>query len=598
MKLTKIYSNQDEIFAPIFLNDGLNAVIAEIRKPENKEKDTHNLGKTTLARLLDFLLLAQRNKKQFLFKHLSMFESFVFFLEVQITSEKFLTIRRSVSKPSKISFKYHNEKHQDFTQLDDAHWDHAGVTFDRARNVLDSALDLRDLSPWSYRQITGYLLRTQNDYTDVFQLQKFKGKHETWKPFLAQVLGFESAFITEQYETEKKVDSAEKSLETVKTELGGLNLDSGKIEGLLQLKLRESEKKESLLSQFDFREEDAKLAEVTISDYDRELADLTTRRYYLNQSKSEIEESIKDNSILFDTEQAKQLFEEAGVLFKDQIKKDFDQLIEFNQAITEERKSYLEEDLKEINDELGNIKAQIENLSGERSKNLRFIKEVDVFEKYKSISRDLVKIKADIETLERQRENLKRLQELRSELRNIKSQLSEVQEEIEHNVDTINGDPNSRFSKVREYFSDIVEKVLSRKALLSVSVNQQGHIEFLAEILDDDGNSTSADLGHTYKKLLCVAFDLSILRVHLEGRFPRWLYHDGIFESLDNRKKENLLEVIHEYTDLGIQMIVTAIDSDLPARNTQDSPVFSNAQVVLRLHDEDSSGRLFRMASW
>lgn len=598
MKLTKIYSNQDGIFAPIFLNDGLNAVIAEIRKPENKEKDTHNLGKTTLARLLDFLLLAQRNKKQFLFKHLSMFESFVFFLEVQITSETFLTIRRSVSKPSKISFKYHSEKHQDFTQIDDAHWDHAGVTFDRARNVLNSALDLRDLSPWSYRQITGYLLRTQNDYTDVFQLQKFKGKHETWKPFLAQVLGFESAFITEQYETEKKVDNAEKSLETVKTELGGLNLDSGKIEGLLQLKLRESEKKESLLSQFDFREEDAKLAEVTISDYDRELADLTTRRYYLNQSKSEIEESIKDNSILFDTEQAKQLFEEAGVFFKDQIKKDFDQLIEFNEAITEERKSYLEEDLKEINDELGKIKAQIESLSGERSKNLRFIKEVDVFEKYKSISKDLVKIKADIETLERQRENLKRLQELRSELRNIKSQLSEVQEEIEHNVDTINGDPNSRFSKVREYFSDIVEKVLSRKALLSVSVNQQGHIEFLAEILDDDGNSTSADLGHTYKKLLCVAFDLSILRVHLEGRFPRWLYHDGIFESLDNRKKENLLEVIQEYTDLGIQMIVTAIDSDLPTRSSQDSPVFSNAQVVLRLHDEDSSGRLFRMTSW
>ncbi|PPK53553.1 uncharacterized protein YydD (DUF2326 family) [Marinobacter persicus] len=598
MKLTKVYSNKNETFAPIFLEDGLNAVIAEIRRPENKEKDTHNLGKTTLAKLLDFLLLAQRSNKQFLFKHLSLFESFVFFLEIQITSDKFITVRRSVAKPSKISFKYHNEKHKDFTQLDDPQWDHADVTFDRARNILNSALDLRDLSPWGYRQITGYLLRAQNDYTDVFQLQKFRGKHETWKPFLAHILGFESSFISEQYETEKRVDDSEKSLETVKTELGGLNLDSGKIEGLLQLKLRESEKKESLLSQFDFREEDAKLAEVTISDCDRELADLTTRRYYLNQSKSKIEESIKDNSILFDTEQARKLFEEAGVFFKDQIKKDFDQLIEFNKSITEERRSYLEEDLKEINDELDVIKAQIDNFAAERSKNLKFIKEVDVFEKYKSISKDLVRIKADIETLERQRDNLKRLQELRSELRNIKSHLSEVQEEIENNVDTINSAPNSRFSKVREHFSDIVEKVLSRKALLSVSVNQQGHIEFLAEILDDDGNSTSADLGHTYKKLLCVAFDLSILRVHLGGKFPRWLYHDGIFESLDNRKKENLLEVIQEYTGLGIQMIVTAIDSDLPKRNAQNSPVFEDTQIVLRLHDEDSSGRLFRMASW
>ncbi|WP_166263179.1 DUF2326 domain-containing protein [Marinobacter caseinilyticus] len=598
MKLSKVYSNRRDVFGPITLSAGLNAVIAEIRKPENRDKDTHNLGKTTLARLLDFLLLAQRNKKQFLFKHFSQFEDFIFFLELELGQDQYLTVRRSVSKASKVSFKYHTERHQDFVSLEENLWDHSCVTFEKARNILDSALNLLDLTPWSYRQITGYLLRTQNDYTDVFQLQKFKGKHETWKPFLAKVLGFESNVITEQYKIEKRIEEFEKSLETVRSEIGGLNLDSGKIEGLLQLKQRESEKKESLLSEFDFREEDAKLAEVIISDYDRELADLSTRRYYLNQSKIKIEDSIKENSILFDTDEAEILFHEAGILFKDQIKKDFDQLIEFNKAITEERKSYLKEDLEEINSELIIIKDEITKLSAERMKHLSFLKEVDVFEKYKSISKDLVKIKADIETLERQRISLKRLQDIRSDLRSIKGTLDEAQEKIESNVDRVNSDLNSVFSKVRGYFSDIVEKVLSRKALLSVSVNQQGHVEFLAEILDDDGNSTSADLGHTYKKLLCVAFDLAVLRVHLGGGFPTWLYHDGLFESLDNRKKENLLEVIREYSELGIQIIVTAIDSDLPARRPEGPPIFERSEIVLTLHDEDYSGRLFRMPSW
>jgi hypothetical protein len=36
-------------------------------------------------------------------------------------------------------------------------------------------------------------------------------------------------------------------------------------------------------------------------------------------------------------------------------------------------------------------------------------------------------------------------------------------------------------------------------ALLSVSPNQEGHLEFKAEILDESGNTTSADLGHTYR---------------------------------------------------------------------------------------------------
>ena len=52
------------------------------------------------------------------------------------------------------------------------------------------------------------------------------------------------------------------------------------------------------------------------------------------------------------------------------------------------------------------------------------------------------------------------------------------------------------------------------KALLSVFPNRDGYLDFKAEILDDSGNATSADLGHTYRKLLCIAFDLSILRAH------------------------------------------------------------------------------------
>ncbi|MCV6071111.1 DUF2326 domain-containing protein, partial [Escherichia coli] len=84
-----------------------------------------------------------------------------------------------------------------------------------------------------------------------------------------------------------------------------------------------------------------------------------------------------------------------------------------------------------------------------------------------------------------------------------------LQAQIEANVEKENSDQDSLFSAIRVFFNEIVEEVIDRKALLSVSPNQLGHLEFKAEILDESGNATSADLGHTYRKLLCIAFDLA-----------------------------------------------------------------------------------------
>lgn len=105
-------------------------------------------------------------------------------------------------------------------------------------------------------------------------------------------------------------------------------------------------------------------------------------------------------------------------------------------------------------------------------------------------------------------------------------------------------------------------------------------------------------MGHTYRKLLCIAFDLAVLRAHIEDRFPHFVYHDGVFESLDDRKKINLLNVIREYADLGVQSVITLIDSDMPPRVEAEVPAFAPDEIVLNLHDEGDEGRLFRMQVW
>jgi uncharacterized protein YydD (DUF2326 family) len=598
MKLSRLYSNKSGLFEPVDFIQGLNVVMAEIRLPENRDKDTHNLGKTTLGRLLDFCFLAKRDPKFFLFKHLDLFKDFIFFLEIELQDASFVTLRRGVEEATKISFKRHETGHQDLSALPLADWDHQDIPFDRARDLLDGLLDWRALKPWSFRKGLGYLLRSQDDFRDVFQLRKFASAHADWKPFLAHILGFDAQLVAQHYEKEEELTEKQATAQTIKNELGGSIEDISKIEGILLLKQKEAEKKQKLLDAFDFRTHDKDQTKQLVDDIDGRIATLNAERYSLTQNKKKILASLEEDQILFNPDEAQRLFEETGVLFKGQIKKDFQQLIAFNRAITDERRGYLQEERSEIEAELKRVNTELTTLGKKRSDMLSFLSGTDVFSKYKQVSDDMVTLRADITSLERQRGFLHRLQELRTGIRALTEERGHLQTQIEADVEKQNSDQDSLFSTIRLFFSEIVEEVINRKALLSVSPNQAGHLEFKAEILDESGNATSADLGHTYRKLLCIAFDMAVLRARIDDKFPRFVYHDGVFESLDDRKKENLLVVIRRYAELGLQPIITLIDSDLPVRTGENESVFGRGEIVLSLHDENEQGRLFKMKAW
>lgn len=598
MKLSRLYSNKPDIFEPVDFVDGMNVVMAEIRLPENRDKDTHNLGKTTLGRLLDFCFLAKRDPKFFLFKHFDLFKDFVFFLEIKLDDASFITVRRSVEDATKISFLKHETGHEDLDTMPMAAWDHQDVPFERARDLLDGLLDWRALKPWSFRKGLGYLLRSQDDFRDVFQLRRFASGHADWKPFLAHVLGFDARLVAQHYQKEEELTQKQATAQTIKNELGGSIEDISKIEGILLLKQKDAEKKQKLLDAFDFRAQDKDRTKQLVDNVDEHIARLNGERYSLTQTKKKIVASLEEDQILFDPDEAQRLFEEAGILFKGQIKKDFQQLISFNKAITDERRGYLQEERLDVEADLKRVNSELGVLGKRRSDILSFLSGTDIFSKYKQVSDDMVMLRADITSLERQRGFLHRLQELRTDIRALTEERGHLQTQIEINVEKQNADKDSLFTAIRLYFSEIVEEVINRKAVLIVSPNQAGHLEFKAEILDEAGNVTSADDGHTYRKLLCISFDMAVLRAHISDKFPRFVYHDGVFESLDDRKKENLLTVIRRYAAFGLQSVITLIDSDLPARAEDTGFFFEMDEVVLTLHDENEQGRLFKMRAW
>lgn len=595
MKLSKLYSNKTEIFEPIVFNRGLNVILGEIRLPKNKGKDTHNLGKTTLGRLIDFLLLSKKDKDFFLFKHEKIFKDFIFFLEVEVNEKSFLTVRRGVEQPSKISFKKHVKRCKDFSKLGLEKWDHENVPFEKAKYLLDSILNLEAIKPWTFRDEVGYLLRTQDDYSDVFKLKKYQSKEAYWKPYLAHILGFDSKSVQKLYKEEEFLKEKKDIAKTVQNELGEEEKDIGQIEGILHLKKEQAYKMQKVLDSFDFLEEDKDKTNELVNEIEEKIASLNDKRYYVEYNKRKINKSLEEDSILFNPDQAEKIFNEVGVLFKGQIKKDFEQLINFNKAITEERIGYLLEEKSELEQELLIIAKELNELSDKRTSYLAFISDTESFNKYKSLSNELVNEQSDIKLLEKQKTYLNKLYELQVQIQNIKKDIQLTIEGITKNVRAQVMNNKSMFSQIRLFFSEIINKIITRKALLNIKVNDWGHLDFKAEILDERSTATSADVGHTYKKLLCIAFDLAVINAYLNERFPKFAFHDGVLESLDDRKKENLIALLREFSCLGMQSIITVIDSDLPKNG---EITFSESEIVLRLHDQGISGRLFKIAAW
>ena len=354
------------------------------------------------------------------------------------------------------------------------------------------------------------------------------------------ILGFNAQLIASHYDIEEKLAAKDATAQTIKNELGGSIEDISKVEGMLLLKQQDAAKKQKLLDAFDFRAQDKGHTKELVDEIDDRIAALNAARYSLQQSRKRISASLEEDQILFNPDDAQIIFQQAGVLFQGQIKKDFQQLISFNRAITEERRGYLQSERTEVEAELTRVNGELNNLGKQRSGILAFLTATAMYSastrefptRWFSCALTSHRLNANEAFCIASRNSVQTFAHLARSEDICKRRLKE-------NVEKQNADNDSLFSAIRVYFSEIVEDVIDRKALLSVSPNRQGHLEFKAEILDEAGNSTSADLGHTYRKLLCIAFDLAVLRGHLDVKFPRFVFHDGIFESLDDRKKVN-----------------------------------------------------------
>lgn len=591
MILSKLYSNYPRKFKPVIFRDGLNVVLGSVTQPSKRDRDTHNLGKTLFAQVIDFCLMKKKDSKFFLFDH-SQFEDFVFFLEICGQDGEYITIRRSVAEGSKGSFKHHAEPNQDFSALPEEEWDHWLLAFVAARKLLDGALDLTVLAPWSYRNAVSYSLRSQKDYDEPFKLAKFAGSHSEWKPFLAHILGFDGQVVATGYEVEDQVAKLVTEEKQLIVRANGIE-DVDQLRGQIRIVENEVRTIQKEMDEFNFSPADERATRSLVSEIDSRLVELNEERYSLATDQSRINAALGVR-LYIDIQALEKLFNEAQVYFGDQVKKDYSALEDFNEELAIERDEYLRNDLAEIESRISVLTAEIADLNMQRASALSSLTDPRSISKYKRLTKQLVDLQTDLESLRRVERVLNELSAKKAEIRDANTRLEEIRSKLERSVKT----PPDKYDSIRGFFDEIVHRVIGQHANLFCRVNKENHLEFEVDILGETAKASNAGEGFSYGRLLCIAFDLAIMRAYVDEPFPHFVFHDGFLETLDDRKKLNLIDTSRDYCRLGIQHIVTIIESELPTLPDGEQFAFEEDEVVLTLSDRGQTGRLFKMPAW
>ncbi|MBQ1653997.1 MAG: DUF2326 domain-containing protein, partial [Bacteroidales bacterium] len=254
-------------------------------------------------------------------------------------------------------------------------------------------------------------------------------------------------------------------------------------------------------------------------------------------------------------------------------------------------KKYLKENLEKLRAEYNAVDEQIRSLESQKSEKLTFLTESDSYTKFKSYQKQLSVVESELLTLNEKLRLIDRSVEIQDEIKKIKLQLLQSKEEIQKEIG------RQKHADLRRIFNQIIVDVVGTNAIISIKQNDQGNVEYSAEYQNLQQISTSESDGTTYKKLLCAAFDLSLLIHYSNKSFFRFVYHDGIFEGLDDRIKVRLLDSVKSICQqYNLQYIVSMIDSDIP--KMQDGTLYpiQPSEICLQLNDRDDSGKLFKQS--
>ncbi|SHE50906.1 Uncharacterized protein YydD, contains DUF2326 domain [Mariniphaga anaerophila] len=512
MQLSKLYCNKANFKNIKFNLNGLNVIYAEVKSSADEKNNSHDLGKTKFAEMIDFMLLKQIDKNHFLLKikkdDYSIFHEYVFYLELYLNSGEYLTIRRNIEANTKISFALNSQTSDEF--IPPKNWDVENYALKRARGVLSEylAIDFFQNKVYDYRKSISYSLRKQDDFKDVYKLNKFAaGKDIDWKPFMFDLLGFNGELLTLKYANDTKIENINSVIDSWKSDFSVRVEDRDEIVAEKSIVETEFKEIEDQIDRFNFYQQDKTLIEKGINDIENKIGLLNSKSYRLNYEIDKLKTSIRNN-FSFDIEKVKKVFEETAIYFPEHLESDYKGLVSFNKKLTLERNRLLKETLKNKDKQLKETNEQLVLSNKEREKLMQHLVDSDTFSKFKRCQKELVKVEGNLLKFEEKLKIIDKIIEKEKDIEVLRKEIKSTIEELKRIHQTT--DKNKKYNSIRNSFTKCYKAIMNENAVLSWKINTNNNVEFLSPKVKskiNDKLDTAKDEGNTYMKLLCVAFE-------------------------------------------------------------------------------------------
>ena len=275
------------------------------------------------------------------------------------------------------------------------------------------------MSPWDYRKGVSYFLRTQADYQDVFRMSKFsKGKHGEWKPYLASLFGFPRNLIQRKYKIDDEIEEKKTFRKTYSQEVKADLTEYDRIKGMIEIKRREVDAAKKETDKFNFYQNDVDINADLVNRIEAEVARLNEELYEARYEAEKIRESIAAK-MNFDLAKVRQLFDEAQVYLSRSLIKDYEDLVQFNQKLSEERNRRLSSRLDVLSATQGELKASLAQLNGQREQVLSVLQTRDTFAKFQTLQSSVVEHEVEIPRFQAELENLDAMSRIDREIRTL-----------------------------------------------------------------------------------------------------------------------------------------------------------------------------------
>jgi uncharacterized protein YydD (DUF2326 family) len=312
--------------------------------------------------------------------------------------------------------------------------------------------------------------------------------------------------------------------------------------------------------------------------------DLTEKIHQLNNKVVQHQRLIEfyENSVsetkLVQSRIVIDIYKEAGLILADSVKRHLDEVQEFHNSITQNRKSYLTNEIKRLRNDIIASRNSVERFSNERANLMQILNSHGALAEYTQLQqKHAIKI-AELERIKTQIANLRMISREDSQ---IKIELEQLFLEASVDYDT-----RETLKNARRIFNENSEFLYEAPGDLIVDINKNTGYTFKVDI------KRSGSDGIDKMKVFC--YDLMLAELWSKSpSFPHILVHDStIFADVDERQIARALELAsRKALEFNFQYIVM-LNSDKVPLYEFDGSLNLQDYVRLTLQDNDPEGSL------